>query len=108
MATWGSDGHNDFIRVMLNNSHGVLGTPIITTVFGCCTQSITDIAAGDVNGDGKVDLIGGINETNPQIAVFLGNGDGTFQGPVFYSTGSSQVPEIVALADLETMATWTF
>lgn len=104
VATWGSDGHNDFIRVMLNNSHGVLGTPIITTVFGCCTQSIADIKAGDVNGDGKVDLVGVISETSPQIGVFLGNGNGAFEAPVFYPTGSSQVPYGIALADLRNNA----
>jgi uncharacterized repeat protein (TIGR01451 family) len=100
VATWGSDGHYTYIRVMLNNSHGVLSAPIITTVFGCCTQDLDDVKAGDVNGDGKVDLVGVINETNPQIAVFLGNGNGTFQTPVFYSTGSTQTPCCIALADL--------
>ena len=45
-----------------------------------------DYAAADVNHDGKLDLIG--------IAVFtavhvqLGNGDGTFQGPVLYNAYS--------------------
>jgi len=100
LVDWGNDGHNTYIRVMLNNSHGVLGAPIITTVFGCCTQTIPDMKAGDVNGDGKVDLVGVVSETNPQVAVFLGKGDGTFQTPVYYSAGSNQTPGGIALADL--------
>ncbi len=43
---------------------------------------------GDFNGDGKVDLAGG-----PNLSVWLGNGDGTFQGPQSVgSIGGSIVP----------------
>jgi hypothetical protein len=41
------------------------------------------IAAGDLNSDGKVDLIAGDYEHN-NIAVLLGNGDGTLQAAVTY------------------------
>jgi hypothetical protein len=44
-------------------------------------------AFGDFNGDGKVDLAGA-----PNLSVYLGNGDGTFQGPEpVGSTGGSVV-----------------
>ena len=42
------------------------------------------LAAGDFNGDGKVDLVfvnGGNNHT---ISILMGNGNGTFQPPVDY------------------------
>ena len=43
-----------------------------------------------MNGDGKVDLVMvGSNPFGPiGIAVCLGNGNGTFQAPVLYLTGS--------------------
>ncbi|MBA3915342.1 MAG: VCBS repeat-containing protein [Acidobacteriales bacterium] len=41
------------------------------------------LAAGDVNGDGKPDLLTNFGKT---LHVFLGNGDGTFQKRLAYST----------------------
>ena len=50
-----------------------------------------DLAAGDFNGDGKVDLVVSNDAVNPGMAtvsILLGNGDGTFRAPVSYLTGS--------------------
>jgi outer membrane protein assembly factor BamB len=44
------------------------------------------IAAGDVNGDGIADLAVA-NYGNQNVAVWLGNGNGTFSGPVYFGTG---------------------
>ena len=44
------------------------------------------IAAADFNADGNMDLAITVISSG-DIAVLLGNGDGTFQGAVFYSTG---------------------
>jgi hypothetical protein len=69
-----------------------------------------DVVAADVNGDGKIDLVVtnvGINqggallstdgEEPGSVAVLLGNGDGTFQAPVTYST--SVYPGWTAVGD---------
>src|SRR5207253_8208243 len=58
------------------------------------------ITAGDVNGDGKPDLVVG---TSAGVAVLLGNGDGTFQPLVNYPSGGSipdSYTDSVALADV--------
>src|SRR6516162_7520047 len=49
------------------------------------------VVVGDFNHDGKPDLA--ISSTYNQVAIFLGNGNGTFTGPTiynlaFYVTGS--------------------
>jgi len=59
-----------------------------------------------VNGDGKLDLIVSYYcDANAEdcsygaVDVYLGNGDGTFQAPVDYSSGG-YVTEEVILADM--------
>ncbi len=44
------------------------------------------MAVGDVNGDGKPDVVVGTADANFNdfVYVYLGNGDGTFQSPVSY------------------------
>jgi hypothetical protein len=47
-------------------------------------------AAADIDGDGKLDLIGR-SGSSPQAQVLLGNGDGTFQQPVVFPINSTDV-----------------
>ena len=62
------------------------------------------MALGDVNGDGKPDLVvanqcgGGICTTSV-IEVFLGNGDGTFRAPVSVSWAGLG-PSSIVIADV--------
>ncbi len=51
---------------------------------------------GDFNGDGKADLAVANKGTN-QVSILLGNGNGTFQAPVTYATGTD--PEYMVVAD---------
>jgi hypothetical protein len=56
----------------------------------------TSLAAGDFNGDGKLDLAVATDSSN-NVSVLLGNGDGTFQPAVNYGVGVS--PRALALGD---------
>ena len=57
------------------------------------------VAAGDVNGDGRPDLMAGNNYLGSgQVSVFLGLGGGAFAPAVFYPTGDS--PRSVVIDDI--------
>jgi len=62
------------LMVALGNGDGSFAAPVGFNI----ASSPSSIAAGDVNHDGRLDLV--LN-ASPFISVLLGNGDGTFQPP---------------------------
>jgi hypothetical protein len=90
--------------VLLGNGDGTFQEAVSYPSLGIWA---TGIAAADLNGDGKPDLVvannceGGdcSNNTPGLVAVLLGNGDGTFQPGVAYSPGGVMT-NAVAIADV--------
>src|SRR5713226_2958515 len=79
-------GYN--IGVLLGNGDGTLQNSLSQSTIYVPAA----VAAGDLNGDGKMDAVLGYDLGG--IGVFLGNGDGTLQSPVIYNTtgiGNGQV-----------------
>ena len=97
------------VEVLLGNGDGTFQPPVSYGAGGCGYASVV---IGDVNGDGKPDLIVGSTFQNNQcdasgdgaVGVLLGNGDGTFQPPVSYDSGGyntqGRTTASVAMADL--------
>src|SRR5262249_42072387 len=81
------------ISVLLGNGDGSLQAQV-TYATGSFPSSV---AIGDLNGDGKPDLVVG-NQVAGTISVLLGNGDGTFHPQSTYTgTGANT---FIALGDL--------
>lgn len=55
------------------------------------------VGAGDFNGDGKQDVMAVVRDLN-EVAMFSGNGNGTFQAPIFRPVGDT--PKSITVADL--------
>jgi hypothetical protein len=106
IADVNGDGRPDLLTANYgSNSAGVLlgngdGTFREATAFatGAANGRPVGIAVGDVNGDGKPDLLTA-NSVGYSVSLFAGTGTGTFQVPVSYQFSTISVPLDVAVTD---------
>ena len=82
------------VGVMLGTGDGTF-RPRVNFSTGAQSQ---DLAAGDFNTDGRVDLAVSLNSAAFSLALLTGNGDGTFNTPVMFDNTAAQddTPAIVA------------
>ena len=81
--------------VLLGNGNGTFQPPITSSSTG---YSPRYLALGDVNGDGRPDMLFGVSFG---INVLLGNGDGTFQTAMPYDTNQGCTSNSVTISDLD-------
>jgi dienelactone hydrolase len=86
---------NGAVAILLGNGDGTFKPPLSYPAGSQDTDGRSTVA--DINGDGKLDLVLTFRSSSDQIAVLYGNGNGTFQAPLLYATGSQ--PLGVAAAD---------
>ena len=83
-----------FLSVLLGNGDGTFATAqsIAVNLFTGA------VAVADFNRDGKLDIASIASTSGGQnLAVLLGNGDGTFQSPTYYAAGV--IPVALTVAD---------
>ena len=104
MAGTGCVGADGSVGVLLGNGDGTFQPGVFYDSGGCVYVAVS-VAVADVNRDGKPDLLvanycasGGCSGSTV-VGVLLGNGDGTFQPVLKYSTGWI-VAMSLAVADL--------
>ena len=92
-ANWGSSGGGNTLTVLTNNGNGIFGSNATLTVG----SGSLAVAAADVNGDGKVDLISANYYAN-SLSVLINNGSGGFVLATNLSVGGN--PNSVTAADV--------
>jgi len=82
------------VGVMLGTGDGTF-RPRVNFSTGAQSQ---DLAAGDFNSDGQVDLAVSLNSPEFSLALLTGNGDGTFNAPVTFDNTAAQddSPAVIA------------
>jgi hypothetical protein len=81
------------LSILPGNGDGSFQSPSIIQV-----PDSRAMAVGDLNHDGKADIVLADSGNAPVASVLLGNGNGTFQAPTTVATGP--YPSSVAIADV--------
>ena len=94
-----SNGHA-YVQILLGQGNATFTTGATIslessaqTALGGYISGAVGLVAADFNHDGKVDIAAADIQT---VAVLLGNGDGTFQNPVFYECNEPIIQALVA------------
>lgn len=107
-ADYNGDGNLDLatanylsgnMSVLLGHGDGTFGAPTTTRVAYTASHPFA-IAAGDLNGDGVVDLAVAARGSVGTLSTFLGSGTGSFTPAATVSSGGAH-PYAVAIGDLD-------
>ena len=83
------------LMVYLNQGGGLFSAPTLYSTGGT-SSGWTAVATADMNGDGKLDVVVTNSQSN-NVAVFLGDGSGTFGAPALFTVNLT--PLDVAVGD---------
>lgn len=96
-----SSGNNGAVYILLGNGDGTFQSPVLLNAGNSSAALPVAIVARDFNGDGKLDLAvattANVQPPGSEVSILLGNGDGSFQAPVFYPI--DQIPTSLAAGD---------
>jgi hypothetical protein len=104
VADFNGDGKPDIATANINSNNlsvllgncGITFTPLSPATTGAKPYFMR---VSDLNADGKLDIAICKQTTTAEVAVLLGNGDGTFALPTYYQTNDN--PSGIAVGDID-------
>jgi hypothetical protein len=93
-----ANNSDNSISVLLGTGTGSFGAA--TSYKLGTTRYPVDLAIGDVNSDGKPDILTANNDGDSSVSVLLGTGTGSFGAATSYDTGFASYPRGIALGDV--------
>lgn len=92
-----SGQHSYDLAVLLNDGTGALGLPMLTSLTLDHWPDVPVIDIGDINHDGKLDVVASTPYRSPGGSVLLGNGDGTFAAAMTLTLATAGRPTLAHL-----------
>jgi len=96
VSNYGSNNGGNYVGVFLGNGDGTF--PELLTYSMGAVSGPYSIAVADFNNDTRLDITVANHDDN-NVGVLLGNGDGTFQAQMTFSTGVGSLPLSVTVGD---------
>jgi hypothetical protein len=90
----------DRIAIFLNSTAANATAASFTLTSLDAGEGLAAVTSGDINGDGKADIVAIANSSPNALYVFRGNGDGTFASAETFSIGTGTSPGQVLLVDV--------
>jgi hypothetical protein len=84
---------DELLKIMKGKGDGTFGAPTYNVRL---RNTAPDIKAGDLNGDGKLDLVASGVFSSQALQILLGVGDGSFQDAGDQVQGSSSISVVIA------------
>jgi hypothetical protein len=90
LATANNGGADNDVSILLGNGDGTFAAPVALNISDTYSWSI---ASGDLNADGKPDLVVTSDDGfgADSVSVLLGHGDGSFASPITYDSYHGQL-----------------